>query len=380
MVKKISLALLGATGSIGSSTLEVMREHKDKLSLKLICAGSSYEKLVHIAEEFDVPLLFLNSIQDTALQDKIRSLAPNRKVYFGEEELLKALAAEDYDVCLNAIGASAGLLSSHAVIQRGKRLALANKESLVMAGHILRPMWLENKVDVIPVDSEHSAIFQAIGSHPASEIRKLHITASGGAFRTLALEDFASITTAQALKHPNWDMGAKVTLDSATMVNKALEIMEAHWLFGLPYEAIEAIIHPPSVIHSMVQFVDGSILAQLSTPDMKLPILYALSWPQRWASGLVQTDLLTLPPLEFYPIEEARYPLFYLGVEAAREGGLMPTAFNAANEVALKQFLDEKIRFDQIYDMVKRILDGVENIQNPSLEEVIAINAACRRG
>lgn len=152
---------------------------------------------------------FLNSIQDTALQDKIRSLAPNRKVYFGEEELLKALAAEDYDVCLNAIGASAGLLSSHAVIQRGKRLALANKESLVMAGHILRPMWLENKVDVIPVDSEHSAIFQAISSHPASEIRKLHITASGGAFRTLALEDFASITTAQALKHPNWDMGAK---------------------------------------------------------------------------------------------------------------------------------------------------------------------------
>ncbi len=233
---------------------------------------------------------------------------------------------------------------------------------------------------MIPVDSEHSAIFQAISSHPASEIRKLHITASGGAFRTLALEDFASITTAQALKHPNWDMGAKVTLDSATMVNKALEIMEAHWLFGLPYEAIEAIIHPPSVIHSMVQFIDGSILAQLSTPDMKLPILYALSWPQRWASGLVQTDLLTLPPLEFYPIEEARYPLFYLGVEAAREGGLMPTAFNAANEVALKQFLDEKIRFDQIYDMVKRILDGVENIQNPSLEEVIAINAACRRG
>lgn len=380
MVKKINLALLGATGSIGSSTLEVLREHRDKLCLRLICAGSNYEKLIRIAEEFDVPLLFLNSIQDTALQDNIRSLAPQRKVYFGEAELLKALAAEDYDVCLNAIGASAGLLSSHAVIQRGKRLALANKESLVMAGQILRPMWLKNKVDVIPVDSEHSAIFQAIGAHPASEIRKLHITASGGAFRTLPLEDFASITTAQALRHPNWDMGAKVTLDSATMVNKALEIMEAHWLFGLPYEAIEAIIHPPSVIHSMVQFVDGSILAQLSTPDMKLPILYALSWPQRWASGLVQTDLLQLPPLEFYPIEEARYPLYYLGVEAAQEGGLLPTAFNAANEVALNQFLDEKIRFDQIYDVVRRILEGIENVSDPSLEEVIAINTACRQG
>ena len=380
MVNKIKLALLGATGSIGSSTLEVMREHKDKLSLRLVCAGSSYEKLLHIAEEFDVPLVFLNSITDTALQAKIRSMVPHRKVYFGEAELLKALASEDYDVCLNAIGASAGLLSSHAVIQRGKRLALANKESLVMAGHILRPMWLQNKVDVIPVDSEHSAIFQAIGAHPASEVRKLHITASGGAFRTLPLEQFADITPAQALKHPNWDMGAKVTLDSATMVNKALEIMEAHWLFGLPYEDIEAIIHPPSIIHSMVQFVDGSILAQLSTPDMKLPILYALSWPQRWASSLVQTDLLTLKPLEFYPIEKARYPLFYLGVQAAQEGGVMPTAFNAANEVALKQFLDKKIRFDQIYDVVSQILDGVENVRNPSLEDVIAINSACRRG
>ncbi len=380
MVKKISLALLGATGSIGSSTLEVMREHRDKLSLKLVCAGSNYEKLVKIAEEFDVDLLFLNSIQDSALRAKIRSLIPQRKVFFGEEELLKALASEDYDVCLNAIGASAGLRSSHAVIKRGKRLALANKESLVMAGHILRPMWLKNKVDVIRVDSEHSAIFQSIGAHPTSEIRKLHITASGGAFRTLPLEDFASVTTAQALKHPNWDMGAKVTLDSATMVNKALEIMEAHWLFDLPYEAIEAIIHPSSIIHSMVQFVDGSILAQLSTPDMKLPILYALSWPQRWASSLVQTDLLALPPLEFFPIEAARYPLFYLGVEAAQEGGLLPTAFNAANEVALKQFLDGKIRFDQIYDVVREILDRIENVKDPSLEEVIAINAACRHG
>ena len=380
MVKKISLALLGATGSIGSSTLEVMREHRDKLSLKLVCAGSNYEKLVKIAEEFDVDLLFLNSIQDSALRAKIRSLIPQRKVFFGEEELLKALASEDYDVCLNAIGASAGLRSSHAVIKRGKRLALANKESLVMAGHILRPMWLKNKVDVIPVDCEHSAIFQSIGAHPTSEIRKLHITASGGAFRTLPLEDFASVTTAQALKHPNWDMGAKVTLDSATMVNKALEIMEAHWLFDLPYEAIEAIIHPSSIIHSMVQFVDGSILAQLSTPDMKLPILYALSWPQRWASSLVQTDLLALPPLEFFPIEAARYPLFYLGVEAAQEGGLLPTAFNAANEVALKQFLDGKIRFDQIYDVVREILDRIENVKDPSLEEVIAINAACRHG
>lgn len=374
MVKKINLALLGATGSIGSSSLEVIREHQDKISLKLICAGSSHEKLLKIADEFDVPLIFLNAIEEPVLKHRIRSLAAPRKVYFGEEELLLALAQEDYDICLNAIGASAGLRSSHAVIKRGKRLALANKESLVMAGQILRPMWLKNKVDVIPVDSEHSAIFQAIGAHPSSQIRKLHITASGGAFRTLPLKDFAKITPAQALKHPNWEMGAKVTLDSATMVNKALEIMEAHWLFGINYENIQAIIHPSSTIHSLVEFIDGSFLAQLSTPDMKLPIIYSLSWPERWKSNLVQTKLLQLPALEFFPIETKRYPLFYLGLEAAREGGLMPTIFNAANEAALKLFLEGKIKFNQIYDRIKKTMDKVENVMEPSLEEVIEAN------
>lgn len=379
MVKKIKLALLGATGSIGSSTLEVIREHQDKLSLKLICAGTKYEKLLNIAEEFDVPLLFLNSIHQPALQSKIRSMAAPRKVYFGEDELLQALGDVDYDLCLNAIGASSGLLSSHAVIQRKKSLALANKESLVMAGHILRPMWLKNKVDVLPVDSEHSAIFQAIGSHPISEIRKLHITASGGAFRTLPIKDFASITPAQALVHPNWQMGAKVTLDSATMVNKALEIMEAHWLFGIEYEDIQAIIHPPSIIHSLVEFTDGNILAQLSVPDMKLPILYALSHPQRWRSHLVQTDLLKLPHLEFFPIEKHRYPLFFLGLDAAHEGGLMPTVFNAANEAALQLFLEQKISFNMIYDRVKKALDELKNVKEPSLEEVIEANDAVKR-
>lgn len=377
MVKR-KLALLGATGSIGSSTFEVIKEQEDRLEVVFASGGRNYQKLLTLAIEFDIPLLFLTSIRESALQDRIRSLAGTRRIFFDEADLLQALASENYDICLNAIGASAGLRASHAVLKRGKPLALANKESLVMAGHILRPMWLQKQLPVIPVDSEHSAIFQAIGAHPANELRRIHITASGGAFRTLALDRFDSITPQQALKHPNWDMGAKVTLDSATMVNKALEVMEAHWLFGLPYEAIDALIHPSSVIHSLVEFVDGSILAQLSSPDMKLPILYALSWPQRWMSTLVTTDLLKLGPLEFHEIERQRYPLFYLGIEAAIAGGIMPTVFNAANEAALQKFLNGGISFPEIAVRVEKALGSFANIAAPDLETVLEVNERVR--
>ena len=372
------LALLGATGSIGTSTLEVVREQDDRLEIVLASGGKNYQKLLTLAIEFDIPLLFLTGIDEPALRDRIRSLAGKRRIFFEEDDLLQALGEEDYDICLNAIGASAGLRASHAVLKRGKPLALANKESLVMAGHILRPMWIEGRIPVIPVDSEHSDIFQAIGSQPHSELRRIHITASGGAFRTLPLERFDAISPQQALKHPNWDMGAKVTLDSATMVNKALEVMEAHWLFGLPYEAIGALIHPSSVVHSLVEFIDGSILAQLSSPDMKLPILYALSWPERWISTLVNTDLLKVGPLEFFEIERERYPLFYLGLEAARAGGVMPTVFNAANEAALQQFLEGRIRFTDIRVKVEEALNSVANIADPDLETVLDVNERVR--
>lgn len=377
MVKR-KLALLGATGSIGGSTFEVLREQNDRLEIVLASGGKNYQKLLTLANEFDIPLLFLTGIDDNVLRDRIRSLAVERRIFFEEADLLQALAEEDYDICLNAIGASAGLRASHAVLKRGRPLALANKESLVMAGHILRPMWIEKQLAVIPVDSEHSAIFQAIGSHPQKELRRIHITASGGAFRTLPLERFDAITPQQALKHPNWDMGAKVTLDSATMVNKALEVMEAHWLFGLPYEAIDALIHPSSVVHSLVEFIDGSILAQLSSPDMKLPILYALSWPQRWMSTLVSTDLLKVGPLEFFKIEPERYPLFYLGLEAAKAGGVMPTVFNAANEAALQLFLEGRIRFTDIRVKVEEALNSVANIADPDLETVLEVNGRVR--
>ncbi|HOY85093.1 MAG TPA: 1-deoxy-D-xylulose-5-phosphate reductoisomerase [Candidatus Syntrophosphaera sp.] len=378
MVSK--LALLGATGSIGSSTLAVLREQPSHITLSLVSAHRDAQKLAAICREFSVPTAILTGITDPAEQTSLQHKYPGLKLYFGEEELLKALRDEDYDVALNAISGSAGLRASFAIAEKKARLALANKESLVMAGHLLMPLIEANQVELLPVDSEHSAIFQAIGNHPAGEVSRIHITASGGSFRDLPLEDFTRVTPQQALKHPNWSMGAKVTLDSATMFNKALEVMEARWLFGLPYERISAVLHPQSVIHSLVEFVDGSILAQLSAPDMKLPILYALSWPQRWPSSLVPTDLLSLSRLDFAPIPPERFPLFYLGLEVAKSGGLLTTVLNSANEAALRLFLEEKITFPQIHHICSATVETWPNKPEPSLEEIIEANRAVYQG
>jgi 1-deoxy-D-xylulose-5-phosphate reductoisomerase len=375
----VKLALLGATGSIGRSTLEVVREQSEHFSVVLAAAQSDHRTLCPLAREFHIPLIVFTGIEESSQQSTIRAQYPDLKILFGEEELLSALASEDYDIALNAISGSAGLRASFAIAQGGKNLALANKESLVMAGHLLMPLIWEKGSSLLPVDSEHSALFQAIGNHPAEEIRKVHITASGGAFRDLPLNGFDNITPEQALKHPNWSMGAKVTLDSATMFNKALEVMEAHWLFGLPYSKIEAVLHTQSVIHSLVEFVDGSFLAQMSVPDMKLPILYALSYPHRLPSQLVQTDLISLPSLDFRPIDKERYPLYYLGLQVAKEGGLLPTVLNAANEAALQLFLSGKISFSDIYRVCASAVSDFTNMQHPDLETIIAVNADTRK-
>jgi len=378
MVKK--LALLGATGSIGSSTLAVLREQAPRLTLSLVSAHTDHSKLASICREFRVPVAVFTGISDPAQQSSVRQLYPDLRLYFGEAELLNALRDEDYDIALNAISGSAGLRASFAIVAKKARLALANKESLVMAGHLLMPLIKRNGVELLPVDSEHSAIFQAIGAHPVSEIRRIHITASGGSFRDLPLAEFAHVTPQQALQHPNWTMGAKVTLDSATMFNKALEVMEAHWLFSLPYEKIGAVLHPQSVIHSLVEFIDGSMLAQMSVPDMKLPILYALSHPRRLPSQLVQTDLTALSALTFAPLEPERYPLFYLGLEVAKAGGILPTVLNSANEAALRLFQEGLIGFSDIHRVCAEAVEGYPNIANPSLEEVIAANTAVYDG
>ncbi len=370
MVKK-RIALLGATGSIGLSTLQVIREQSDKFEIVLASAHNKSSELFKIAQEFHIAGLILT---DKRLQSTNPELPIGAKVYYGEDELIRLLKNTDYDIAVNAISGSAGLKSTMAILETGKTLALANKESLVMAGHLVRKLQTKYGSPIIPVDSEHSAIFQAIGNHPANEIARVHITASGGAFRTLPLEDFATITVEQALKHPNWEMGAKVTLDSATMFNKALEVMEAHWLFNLDWKQIKAVIHPQSIIHSMVEFVDGSFLAQMSKPDMMLPILYALSYPLRYASGLVQTNPLELPALTFADIDKHRYPLFYLGVDAGIAGGIMPTVVNAANEAALKLFVERKIRFDEIVYVVHDAVQKANQKDNPDLNTIIACN------
>jgi len=380
-VVKKRLTLLGATGSIGTSTLDVIREQSAQFEIILASAHRDYDKLIAISHEFAIPHLVLTGIDEpnrhlgkTPLRTAISDLAAPARVWFGEDELVGLLTDLDYDIALNAISGSAGLRSTMTVLQRGKCLALANKESLVMAGHLVKRIRQATGAQIIPVDSEHSALFQAIGNSPHSDIRTLHITASGGAFRDLPLDRFDSITPQQALQHPNWDMGAKVTLDSATMFNKALEVIEAHWLFDLPYNHIDALIHPQSVIHSLVEYVDGSILAQLSVPDMRLPILYALSHPQRFTSSLVDTNLLRLGTLTFLPIEPERYPLFYTGLEVARSGGIMPTVMNAANEAALALFIKGSIPFTAIHRLVATAIDAQTNIPDPDLETILAIN------
>ncbi|HQO47018.1 MAG TPA: 1-deoxy-D-xylulose-5-phosphate reductoisomerase [Candidatus Cloacimonas sp.] len=370
MVNK-SIALLGATGSIGMSTLAVVEEQK--IPVVFATAHKNYNSLLHSAYRYHIPLLFFTGIEDKALQTKLKNENPDIRIYFGEAELLTAIASENYDIALNAIAGSGGLRYSFAVLKNNKLLALANKESLIMGGHILTKM-LSDK-PILPVDSELSALFQAMGKHPAEEIRFLHLTASGGIFRNLPLEDFNKITPQQALINPNWTMGAKVTLDSATMFNKALEVMETHWLFKQPYSKIKAVIHPQSIVHSLVEFIDGSFLAQMSKPDMKLPILYALSWPQRVHSQLVETDLISLPPLTFQEIDPKRYPLFYLGLEVANAGGIYPTVINSAVEAVSFLFLQNKIPYLKMFDLVKKALDEQEPVSDPDLETILQINA-----
>ena len=370
MVKK-SIALLGATGSIGTSALAVAEEQN--VSIVLATAQKNYSSLLQKAYQHHIPCLIFTGIEDKELQTKLKSENPDKRIYFGEAELLKAIANENYDIALNAIAGSAGLRYSYAILQNDKTLALANKESLIMGGHILTKM-LAGK-PILPVDSELSALFQAIGNHPAEEIRFLHLTASGGIFRDLPFEDFNQISPQQALKNPNWTMGTKVTLDSATMFNKALEAMETHWLFNQPYSKIKAVIHPQSIIHSLVEFIDGSFLAQMSMPDMKLPILYALSYPQRVQSQLVETDLMSLPPLTFQEIDPQRYPLFYLGLETAKAGGIYPTVINSAVEAVSVLFLQNKIPYLKMFDLVKKALDEQEPILDPDLETILQINA-----
>ena len=367
-MKKI--AVLGITGSIGLSTVEVIRNHRDKFKIVFASSNTNYENLFALAQEFNISRLVITNNEVKPDID----IPANTKISFGSGSLQEALETIDCDIVLNAISGSAGLRSSITTISRGIDLALANKESLVMAGHIIMPLIHSSKSNLIPVDSEHSAIFQAINSTPLSQVKSLIITASGGPFRTLPLEEFKNVTVEQTLKHPTWDMGARITIDSATMMNKGLEVIEAHWLFNKDYSKIKAIIHPQSIIHSLVEFIDGSILAQMSFPTMRIPILYALSYPERIESSMDITSIFNLPELNFSDVCKARYPLFFLALEAGRAGGILPTVMNAVNEAVISLFLERKITYLQINSIIQNTLNNFSNIDQPDLDTIISIN------
>lgn len=368
-MKKI--AVLGITGSIGISTVEVVRQHPEDFEIVLASANSNYTKLFQIAYEFNIPEVV---ITNSSLKSTITDIPKSTNLTFGEYALQKQIETIDCDIVLNAISGSAGLRFSISTITKGIDLALANKESLVMAGHKIMRMLDESQSKLIPVDSEHSAILQAIGGSKLQEIRSIIITASGGPFRELPLNKFNDITLEDTLKHPTWDMGAKITVDSATMMNKGLEVIEAHWLFHKSYDDIKTVIHPQSIVHSFVEFVDGSTIAQLSFPTMQIPILYALTHPKHIKSTITKTNILDLPNLTFSELSTERFPIFELAINVGNAGGILPTVLNAANEAAIALLLKNKIRFIDINRIVEKQINKFHNSQDPTIEEILEVN------
>ncbi len=373
-MEKKKIALLGATGSIGRSTIEVVKRHSDRFQIVLATAHNDYKNLLKYAEQLKIPNLV---ITNESVKSKINT---DKRIYFGENELLEILNRLDYDILLNAVVGSAGLKYTVAGLQSGHDIALANKESLVMAGDIIMKIVQENNCNLIPVDSEHSAIMQClIGNSLSSQVRKIILTASGGPFSNWELKNFNKITIKDTLQHPTWKMGNKITVDSATMANKGLEVIEAHHLFGLKYAQIDIVIHPQSIIHSMVEFIDGSILAQLSYPDMKIPIQFALSYPERIPESAKFTDIATLPNLTFQKVDYQKFPLLKIAYWVGKTGGIMPTVFNAANEAAVSLFLNEKIKFIDIHKIVDNYISKSENILNPDLKTILAIDKKVKK-
>ncbi|MBI2935317.1 MAG: 1-deoxy-D-xylulose-5-phosphate reductoisomerase [Chloroflexi bacterium] len=369
--KMKGIVVLGSTGSIGRQTLDIVRAFPDHLSVVGLSAWSNQRLLLQQAREFRPAMVFSqHPCNPNDLPTGCRAVADvGEMVYHPEVEL----------VMLAMVG-SAGLRPALQAIQAGKHIALANKEPVVIAGELVTTMAQRHHVQLLPVDSEPSAIWQCLrGEDLEQGVKRVLITASGGPFRTVPLEDLRLVTPEQALNHPTWQMGKKITIDSATMMNKAFEVMEAHWLFGLPWERIEVIIHPQSIIHSMVEFVDGSVKAQLGPPDMRLPIQHALFYPQRsYNETLPHYNPLRVPALTFEPVDIARYPCFPLALDAAKKGGTYPAVLNAANEVAVSLFLEGAIGFMEIAERVRQVLDLHKDSSQPSLEEILAADRWAR--
>ncbi len=370
-----NVVLLGSTGSIGTSTITVANDLPDDIRLVGLAAGGNAELLAGQAREFRPELISIGSPEKA---DDLRSQLDDIRVASGEEGLLELATLPSADIVLIAIVGTAGLQPALAAIRAGKDIAVASKEILVMAGEIVMAEARKHGVRVLPVDSEHSAIFQCLDGREPESVRRLILTASGGPFRETPAGQFADITVEQALKHPSWAMGRKITIDSATMFNKGLEMIEARWLFGIPMPQVDVVVHPQSVVHSMVEFVDGSILSQLSTPDMCLPIQYALTCPSRAASERVQTNLAALGRLDFEAPDLAKFPALGQARRAGEIDGTLPAVLNAANEVAVDAFCDRQTSFPGISDAVGQVMDRHEVIGQPSLEQILQADAWAR--
>lgn len=371
------IAILGSTGSIGRQALEVVAHHRDKLCIVALAAHSNVKLLLKQIGEFR-PTHVCAYEREAAgrLRDALSDEPVS--VHEGMNGLVKLSQLPEVDTVLVAVSGSVGLLPTLQALSAGKRVALANKEALVAGGHLVIEKWRTGTGELMPVDSEHSALFQCLLGEQHDAIKRLLLTASGGPFRTKSRAELERVTVAEALAHPTWHMGAKVTIDSATLMNKGLEIIEARWLFDVPPERIDVIVHPQSIIHSMVEFIDGSIKAQLSLPDMKLPIQFALLYPERYPSVVGECDLTRVAMLTFEPPDMERFPCLQLAREAAIQGGTLPAVMNAANEVAVYAFLHEQIGFMDIPHLIERVMDAHESITTPSLDDILMVDAWAR--
>jgi len=376
------ITILGATGSIGASTLDVLARHPERYQVYALSAHSRVEELAAACRTHRPQRAVVGSAEAAArLQVLVQDLPIS--VEYGEAALCDIAAHADTDSVMAAIVGAAGLAPTLAAARAGKKVLLANKEALVMSGQLFMDAVREHRATLLPIDSEHNAIFQSLPGNYARDpsaagVAKVLLTASGGPFLNRAVETLEQVTPEQACKHPNWSMGRKISVDSATMMNKGLEVIEAHWLFGAAADLIEVVIHPQSVIHSMVSYVDGSVLAQLGNPDMRTPIAHALAYPERIASGVAQLDLTQMAALQFYPPDFARFPCLALAFDALRAGGTAPALLNAANEVAVDAFLERRIGFRDIDRVIRRVMDAVPHGPASSIEAVMAQDARAR--
>lgn len=375
--KKRGIAILGSTGSIGTQALDVISRHPEQFTVEVITAQNNADLLIQQALDFQPNCVVIGN--DAHYQKVFDALdTKDIKVYSGEKALASVVEMEEIDMVLTALVGYAGLLPTIKAIEAGKTIALANKETLVVAGELVTKLAQEKGVNILPVDSEHSAIFQCLVGEFHNPIEKLILTASGGPFRGKTRKELLHVTKKEALKHPNWEMGAKITIDSATMMNKGLEVIEAKWLFGISYEQIEVVVHPQSIIHSMVQFEDSSMKAQLGLPDMRIPIQFALGYPKRLKATYPRFDFTQYPQLTFEKPDMETFKNLAFAYQVGEEGGNKPCILNAANEVAVEYFLKDEVGFLQISDVIGECLEKVNYIRNPKLEDFIATDKETR--